>query len=200
MGRAAQLRAKFASQLADLSRVDFREPASDKEIDSLRAVFGTGGLPGHVADLYRLADGECSQGVFVPQLEFLRVEFVVALKAANETAISMKVLPKELVGSVPIFRDSIGNQLVLIEGGVSSLQGGVYYLDMESLEARIVSETLPALIERLVQMHEQNAGASKLQCPGDFRRLSQAEEVIASRVEAGRYPFSLQRGHNWLKF
>ena len=181
-GRTAELKRKFASRLAELSEVRLRPPVSDLLIAKLRRAVFRSDLPQEVLELYSVADGETTSGFFVPELEFLRVDYVLKLLQANDEAHKMGLLPATLESCVPLFRDSVGNQIVVMLGPVE-LCGQIAFINMEQPKLQVISRSTGHLISRLAQMKRMNQEAGKATCPGDFRNLTSAELVVASSVE-----------------
>lgn len=182
-GRTAELRRKFASRLAELSGVRLRSPASEHQLARLCKASNADGLPEGLAELYSVADGEASSGFFAPELEFLRSDYAIKLLQANDEALSMGLLPHDVKNTIPIFRDSVGNQIVVTHSRAAS-SGLVGFVDMEQARFVHISKSVGHLICRLVQMKKLNEKAGFAACPGDFRHLTQLELDVAGRVES----------------
>jgi hypothetical protein len=179
VGRTAQLRQKFASRLAEFSEVRLREPASEEQVERLRELVSPVPLPEEVVELYSTADGEASCGFFVPELEFLRSDYSAKLFQANREALAMGLLPREVEGAIPIFRDSVGNQIVVRS---MSTRGEVVFVDMGNATVHAIEASVRSMIRRLVLMKNANDHAGEIVCPGDFRSLTSTELEIASSV------------------
>lgn len=183
-GRTAELRRKFASRLAELSEVRLRPPilpSVDARITSSLMPYA---WPEEARELYSVSDGESSTGFFAPELEFLRAEYSMKLFAANREAIEMGLLPAELRSMLPIFRDSVGNQLVVpLVDPSKDPKKGVLFVSMESASVWQVSKCLTFLVTRLLRMKDCNAAAGRIVCPGDFRSLNGLEAAVATEVE-----------------
>jgi len=180
-GRTAELKRKFASRLAELSEVRLRSPASDLQIERLHRAVGVSDLPLAVIELYSVADGETTSGFFAPELEFLRVDYVEKLLQANSEACMTGLLPPALEHCLPLFRDSVGNQVVVMLGPVKC--GEIAFVDMEQPKVSVISKSTGHFINRLIQMKRINEEAGTAKCPGDFRNLSAAEFGVANSVE-----------------
>ncbi len=180
VGRTEALRRKFASRLAELSEVRLRAPASESQVAKLSRAAGVAGLPQEVLELYSLADGESTSGFFAPELEFLRVDYVDQLLRANGEAHAMGLLPAASKSCMPIFRDSVGNQLVVMLE--PEMRGQIAFINMETSGFGVVSSSTGNLIHRLIRMKRANE-VGTTSCPGDFRMLTPAEIDIANSIE-----------------
>jgi hypothetical protein len=195
-GRTAELRRKFAARLDDVSRIAFRSPAPEEAIERLAEHVLPMELSQDHREMYTVADGECSIGVFLPNIEFLRVDYVKAVLDANRQAVSMGALSRLVLSALPVFRDLAGNQFSIVAR--SDLKPGVYFLNLEELEMRMISTSLRRFAERLVRMNERNRQAASVVCPGDFRTLSQEEVAIAEGVEVDQIdPQKYRIGPTW---
>jgi hypothetical protein len=179
-GRTAELRRKFAAQLDAVSRRALRPPVSEVELRKLQNVVAPRTLPSELVDLFTVADGEVSEGLFVPDLSFHRAAWVAAHTAALQMAEVGGPLARVLDHGIPLFKDVVNHSIVLI--GPELPDSGVHYIDVDSMSATLVSHSLSQFIERLVRMHEANIAAGHTVCPGDLRDLNALEQRIAREV------------------
>jgi hypothetical protein len=182
VGRLALLREKFASRLAEATEVRLRAPATSTQMAIFARAVDPNALPEGIIELYMTADGETSSGFFVPELEFLRIDYSVELWGANSEALAQGLLPPSLRCPLPIFRDSIGNQIVVILDS-AALYNQMAFIDMEKASCRIVSKSVESFVARLVQMKKINEDSVATKCPGDFRSLTSVELEVAHFFE-----------------
>ena len=113
-------------------------------------------------------------------MAFLPAAAVTSLIVAGRSVELPKFGGVEIDG-IPFFRDAVNHGVYYVDEQSSG--GGVYYLDSDDFEFFKLSTSLQGFLERLVAMHEENAKAGRIVCPGDFRCLNELEKRISAHVE-----------------
>lgn len=183
-GRGAELRRKYAAKLDEQARKALRAGAAVETFLRLNAAISPLTIPAALVDIYRIADGECSSGFLLPDIEFMRIDYVMAAIEANARVCEMEVLPKHLTEMIPFMRDGIGNQILVraVNLGEPSDES-IYFLDAQELRLSVISNNLFKFFKRIEEMHCANKLEGAVVCPGDFRFLTVREREIARAIE-----------------
>ena len=205
-GRTAELRRKYAALLGEQTKKALRYGAN-KAVETLRTAVGCRHVPRDLAALYAFADGEFNSGALLPELEFMRADFVQKAIDANRQACTMDLLPRFMLHAIPFMRNLVGSQVFMFSQDDDSEEDqNVYLLDNEDLVVLRMSMGLPLFMKRIFLMRAENDRVGGAPCTGDFRELTPCELRIVEGLEQEVYPvvkkagitmFSLERPSEW---
>jgi hypothetical protein len=170
-GRSAELRRKYAAALADVTRRALRPPASQADLIRLAEVLSPSPIPAEVDALYALANGEVSEGLFLPELKFLPAPTAADLCRGNRSIADGGPVGAVLKAGLPLFGGAAGDQLVLVSA--SAENAGVYYIDADDYTATRVGADLIGFFHRLVEMHKGNRAAGRTVFSGELDSFSE---------------------------
>jgi hypothetical protein len=172
-GRTAELRRKYAAMLGDGTRRALRPPVSQADLRRLADSFAPMPLPTEVTALYAVANGEVSEGLFLPDLTFLPAETAAKLCGGNRSIADEGTVGDVLEAGLPLFGIATGDQILLVPGATEG--SGIYYINANDYTATRIGSELTGFIRRVVEMHEGNRAAGRIVFRGDLDSFGELE-------------------------